>query len=127
MAAQAAVRATVERFGRIDVVVHNAGYANTNSIEDFAWDDFRAQIDTNFYGAVHVTRAALPVLRAQRAGLMMQISSIGGRRGGFLAKLSEDERRRDDDAWRELSASTDREGLPDFAALEIAQMLRRDV
>ncbi|XYH96570.1 oxidoreductase [Sorangium sp. So ce1128] len=230
-AAEAAVRVAVERFGRIDVVVNNAGYANTNSIEDFALDDFRAQVETNFYGAVHVTRAVLPVLRAQRAGLVMQVSSIGGRRGGtpglsayqaakfalegfsevlaaeiaplgirvvivepggfqtdwagssmqihrvqadyeqtvgafaqrargnadgsrgdprkaakamlaiaevpapprrlllgtdalFLARLSEEERRHDDEAWRELSASTDRDGLSDFADTELAQLLR---
>lgn len=80
--ARAAVKATVEKFGRLDVVVNNAGYANTHSAEDFALDDFRAQVDTNFYGVVHVTRAALPVLRAQRSGTFLQISSIGGRRGG---------------------------------------------
>ncbi len=80
--AQAAVNATVEKFGRIDVVVNNAGYANTNSVEDFALDDFREQVDTNFYGVVHVSRAALPVLRKQRSGTFLQISSIGGRRGG---------------------------------------------
>jgi len=81
-AAQAAVRVARETFGALDVVVNNAGYANTASFEDMAPDDFRAQIDTNFYGVVHVTRAALPVLRAQRSGTILQISSIGGRRGG---------------------------------------------
>src|SRR3981081_3034532 len=66
--AEAAVQATVDAFGRIDVVVNNAGYANINSIEDFTEEDFRAQVDTNLWGVVHVTRAALPVLRAQRDG-----------------------------------------------------------
>ena len=81
-AAVAAVRVAVDTFGALDVVVNNAGYANTASFEDMAADDFRAQMDTNFYGAVYLTRAALPVLRAQRSGTILQISSIGGRRGG---------------------------------------------
>ncbi len=79
-AARATVAAATSAFGRLDVVVNNAGYANVNSIEDMAEDDFRAQIETNFFGVVNVTRAALPVLRAQRDGHFIQISSIGGRR-----------------------------------------------
>lgn len=231
-AARAAVRAAIGRFGRIDVVVNNAGYGNTNSIEDFDLDDFREQVDTNFYGAVHVTRAVLPVLRKQRSGVVMQVSSIGGRRGGtaglsayqsakfalegfsevlatevapfgvkviiiepggfqtdwakssmkihsvqpdyeqtvgafaklargedyasrgdprkaakallaiaeeqnpprrlllgtdalFIASLSDEERREDAERWRELSASTDRDGLEDFANTELARWVRR--
>jgi NAD(P)-dependent dehydrogenase (short-subunit alcohol dehydrogenase family) len=78
-AAQDAVRITVEEFGRLDVVVNNAGYSNISSIEDTSLEDFRAQVETNLWGAVHVTRAALPVLRAQRGGHVMQISSVSGR------------------------------------------------
>jgi NAD(P)-dependent dehydrogenase (short-subunit alcohol dehydrogenase family)/uncharacterized protein (DUF302 family) len=78
-AARAAVAAAIAAFGRLDVVVNNAGYANVSSVEDMAEDDFRSQIETNFFGVVNVTRAALPAMRAQRAGHIIQISSIGGR------------------------------------------------
>lgn len=81
-AARAAVQTAVEEFGALDVVVNNAGYANTSAIEDTPDDDFRAQIETNLFGVVHVTKAALPVLRRQRSGHFIQFSSIGGRVGG---------------------------------------------
>jgi NAD(P)-dependent dehydrogenase (short-subunit alcohol dehydrogenase family) len=77
--AHAAVAAGVKRFGAIDVVVNNAGYANLAAIEDVAPDDFRAQIDTNLFGVVNVTQAALPVLRRQGGGHLIQVSSVGGR------------------------------------------------
>ena len=78
-AAQAAVAAGVREFGRLDVVVNNAGYADLASVEDVTVDDFRAQIDTNLLGVVYVTKAALPVLRRQGSGHIIQVSSIGGR------------------------------------------------
>ncbi|WP_395244957.1 SDR family NAD(P)-dependent oxidoreductase [Agromyces sp. MMS24-K17] len=81
-AAEATVAATVERFGRLDVVVNNAGYADSAPIEEMPAAEFRAQVETNLFGVVNVTRAALPVLRRQRSGLLLQFSSVGGRVGG---------------------------------------------
>jgi NAD(P)-dependent dehydrogenase (short-subunit alcohol dehydrogenase family) len=80
-AARASIATATSAFGRLDVVVNNAGYANVSSIEHMADADLREQIETNFFGVVNLTRAALPVLRAQRDGHVIQISSIGGRRG----------------------------------------------
>lgn len=81
-AAHAAVREAVAAFGRLDVVANNAGYANSAPIEETPDDDFRAQIETNLFGVVNVTKAALPVLRGQRSGHFLQFSSVGGRVGG---------------------------------------------
>lgn len=81
-AASRAVEEATGAFGGLDVVVNNAGYGNSAPIEEMADDDFRAQIETNLFGVVNVTRAALPVLRAQRSGVFVQFSSIGGRVGG---------------------------------------------
>src|SRR4051794_32619924 len=77
-AAQAAVAAAVERFGRLDVVVNNAGSFNAGFFEEMTPADFRAQIETTLFGPVNVTRAALPQLRRQRSGLLMAISSTAG-------------------------------------------------
>ncbi|NUR63781.1 MAG: SDR family NAD(P)-dependent oxidoreductase [Catenulispora sp.] len=81
-AARAAVAAAIDAFGRLDVVVNNAGYANSGPIEEMAEKDFREQFEANFFGVVNVTRAALPVLRQQRSGTFVQFSSVGGRVGG---------------------------------------------
>jgi NAD(P)-dependent dehydrogenase (short-subunit alcohol dehydrogenase family) len=81
-AASRAVREATGVFGGLDVVVNNAGYADSAPIEEMADEDFRAQIETNLFGVVNVTRAALPVLRTQRSGVFVQFSSIGGRVGG---------------------------------------------
>jgi NAD(P)-dependent dehydrogenase (short-subunit alcohol dehydrogenase family) len=79
--AREAVAAGVQRFGRLDVVVNNAGYANLVSIEEATDDEFRDQLETDLWGVIYVTRAALPVLRQQRSGHIVQISSVGGRIG----------------------------------------------
>lgn len=69
-------------FGRLDVIVNNAGYANVSPIETTSDDDFRAQFETNFWGVYHVSKAAIPLLRQQGGGLVIQFSSVGGRVGG---------------------------------------------
>ena len=77
-AAFAAVAQAHEHFGRLDIVVNNAGYGQFGMIEELSEDDFRAQIETNVFGAMWVTQAALPLLREQGSGHLLQVSSIGG-------------------------------------------------
>src|SRR5882757_11020334 len=81
-AAGAAISEARQRFGRLDVIVNNAGYANVSPIETGDDEDFRAQFETNFWGVYNVSKAAIPVLREQGGGLIMQFSSMGGRVGG---------------------------------------------
>lgn len=78
-ATKAAVQVAVEAFGRLDVVVNNAGYGDVAPFEQLSAERFKAVIDTNFYGVVNVTRAAIPIMRKQRSGCILQISSVGGR------------------------------------------------
>jgi NAD(P)-dependent dehydrogenase (short-subunit alcohol dehydrogenase family) len=77
-AVDAAVREAHGRFGRLDVVINNAGYGLFGTIEEVSESEARAQIETNLFGALWVTQAALPIMRAQGSGHIIQISSIGG-------------------------------------------------
>jgi NAD(P)-dependent dehydrogenase (short-subunit alcohol dehydrogenase family) len=81
-AARGAIADARRHFDRLDVVVNNAGYANVSPIETTDDEEFRAQFETNFWGVYHVSKAAIPVLREQGGGLVIQISSVGGRVGG---------------------------------------------
>ena len=79
--AKAAVDAAVAHFGGLDVLVNNAGYGNVSSVEDTPLDDFRAQIETNLFGVIIMTKAVLPYFRERRAGYIIQVTSIAGRLG----------------------------------------------
>jgi NAD(P)-dependent dehydrogenase (short-subunit alcohol dehydrogenase family) len=74
----AAVAAAHDRFGCLDVVINNAGYGLFGAIEEVSEQQARAQIETNLFGALWVTQAALPIMREQRSGHIIQVSSIGG-------------------------------------------------
>jgi NAD(P)-dependent dehydrogenase (short-subunit alcohol dehydrogenase family) len=76
--AAAAINAAIARFERIDVLVNNAGYGIVGAFEETPQDELRALMETNFFGAMNVTRAALPTLRAQHSGAIVNISSLGG-------------------------------------------------
>jgi len=77
-AATAAVAQAHDHFGRLDVVINNAGFGHFGFVEEITEDEARAQMETNLFGALWVTQAALPFLRAQRSGHIIQVSSIGG-------------------------------------------------
>jgi NAD(P)-dependent dehydrogenase (short-subunit alcohol dehydrogenase family) len=78
--AKAAVQAAIEKFGRIDVLVNNAGFGLLGAVEESADNDVRRMYDTNVFGLLNVTRAALPTMRANRSGHVINISSVGGYR-----------------------------------------------
>jgi NAD(P)-dependent dehydrogenase (short-subunit alcohol dehydrogenase family) len=80
-AAYNAVQSAVDLFGHLDILVNNAGYGNINSIEETSLTDFRAEMETNLFGTIILTKAALPFMRKRRSGHIIQVSSIGGRIG----------------------------------------------
>jgi NAD(P)-dependent dehydrogenase (short-subunit alcohol dehydrogenase family) len=80
-AAHDAMQAAVSRFGRIDVVFNNAGYGHVGAIEELGEDELRRQLDVNLFGTINVTRAALPHMRRQRSGHLVQMSSLNGVEG----------------------------------------------
>jgi NAD(P)-dependent dehydrogenase (short-subunit alcohol dehydrogenase family) len=80
-AAYQAVQSAIDHFGHLDILVNNAGYGNINSIEETSLTNFRAEIETNLFGTIILTKAALPFMRKRRSGHIIQVSSIGGRIG----------------------------------------------
>jgi NAD(P)-dependent dehydrogenase (short-subunit alcohol dehydrogenase family) len=99
--AKYAVDAAIQTFGGLDILVNNAGYGNLSSVEDTSLADFRAQIETNLFGVIIMTKAVVPYFRERRAGHFIQISSIGGRVG----PPGRAERQQGDTCCRHLSFS----------------------
>jgi len=82
-----AVRSGLDRYGRIDVLVNNAGYGQLGVFEETSLEDIRAEYETNLFGLMNVTRAVLPSMRTQRSGRIMNLSSVAGIKGMFAASI----------------------------------------
>ena len=109
-AAFRAVQAAVDAFGRLDVVVNNAGFGDIAPFEQLSSARFKAVIDTNFYGGVNVTRAALPIMRKQKSGSAsdrLPAHLLLGSDAVQFAGQAEATRAADAELWREISVSTD--------------------
>lgn len=76
--ARQVAQAAVDAFGRVDVLANNAGYGQLSAFEETTPEEVRAQLDTNLFGLMNVTRAVLPIMRAHRAGRIFNFASIGG-------------------------------------------------
>jgi NAD(P)-dependent dehydrogenase (short-subunit alcohol dehydrogenase family) len=76
---QSAVHAAIEKFGKIDVLVNNAGYGALGAFEAATAEQVKQQFDVNFFGLIAVTKAILPIMRQQRSGIIINVSSVGGR------------------------------------------------
>src|SRR6185369_15829919 len=75
---RAAIAGAISEFGRIDVLVNNAGYGSIGALEEFEDEQIRRQFETNFFGPIDIIRAALPALREQKSGHIINFSSVGG-------------------------------------------------
>ena len=106
--AYAAVQAAVDAFGRLDVVVNNAGYADIAPFEQLSAERFKAVVDTNFYGVVNVCRVAIPIMRKQKSGCVLQISSVGGR----LARPGNSPYHAANGRWEDSPSPSHRNWLP---------------
>ena len=100
-----AVSLAYNTFGSMDVVVNNAGFATSAAAEDLGDADLRLHLETNFFGAVHVTKAALPVMRAQGHGLVLQMSSVAGRFGATPGLAAYYASKRALEGWTEVLAA----------------------
>ena len=100
-----AVALATDTFGSLDIVVNNAGFATSAAAEDLTDEGLRRHLETNFFGAVHVTKAVLPIMRAQGRGLILQMSSVAGRFGATPGLAAYYASKRALEGWTEVLAA----------------------